>query len=189
MTARSVRSYIFTAACVALLVAAIVTPTYFTLAAYCDAIENGEYGRLSLAERGDFWGGYLGGPMAFVGAMLFLIALMMQRHELSLQRQELADSRKVYQEQADQLRIQADIARSRAVVSELVELSTFLNQLERDIYAIDQQRQAEYEPLRDTLNSRAGACKALIVARYRDEVVSAEDQASWAQLMEGARKP
>ena len=97
MPARRVRSYVLTAARDALLllvlVAAIVTPPYMVRSAYTDALENGEYGRLSLAERGDFWGGYLGGPMAFVGAAFFLVALMMQRHELSLQRRELAESK------------------------------------------------------------------------------------------------
>lgn len=96
----------------------VVVAALIMLTAVClaGAENQAESKVLEKAQKGDFWGGYLGVGAAAAGTLLFFGALLTQAKELKLQKKELEDSREVAKQQATALRAQTqELARQNAM--------------------------------------------------------------------------
>jgi hypothetical protein len=82
-----------------------------------------------VADNGNYWGGVLGGGFAFLGNVLFFVALLMQRDELVEQRRQIADgaadvaeSQRIARDQSEQIRKQAEVAQVATEFARIIPL-------------------------------------------------------------------
>lgn len=105
------------------------------------------------AQRGDYWSGHLAAATSLISAVLFFVAIMLQKEELQSQREELAltreemkQARAVSETQAQQLKRQTEIAEHSALVNGILEVISLRSRFEgelaglRRIAADDDQR-------------------------------------------------
>ncbi|QDT90970.1 hypothetical protein [Gimesia algae] len=85
------------------------------------------------ALRGDFWGGHLTAITSFAGTLLFLAGLLFQTSELKLQREDINLSRKISEKQATELEKQTKIAKHQSIVSQIIEIANYCNNLKKEV--------------------------------------------------------
>ena len=88
-------------------------------------------------QRGDFFGGHLAAAGSLAGALLFFVAILLQRDELAAQRaelkltrEEMERARDVTTVQADELKKQTKIAQKAAMVSSIIQIVRMRAELE-----------------------------------------------------------
>lgn len=104
----------------------------------------GLVGMEAAGQSGDYWGGHFAGLGTIVAALLFVVAIFLQRDELKAQREELAltraemaRARQVSTAQVEQLTEQTFIAKRSAIVNQVLEVLQYRSGLAREQRGID----------------------------------------------------